>query len=101
MAEPIEVFEQLVNNIKDTISLIDQGLEAQDFDSSQGAELEDITDELKNLLRTGKEDYDDFLDFGQGDPTRPGKLVAIFESNSERVDELNARVRQLMGPQEV
>jgi hypothetical protein len=91
----------MVANIQATLSLIDQGLNEQEFDASQGAELGDITDQLKLLLSSSTKAYEEFLDFAYGDADQSSKLVGLFEHNNQLIDELNVRVRQLTSPQEL
>jgi len=75
-------------------------LEDGDLDSPQQAELEDIATELTSLLTGSRDMYEEYLDTGMEQET-VDKMVKTFQERIERVGEIQARINQLTGPQEV
>ena len=100
LSAPFPVFEELVGLISQATSSIKQGIDDGNLGSSQQAELEDMTTELTSMLAGGKAMYDKYLNEGM-DQAAGDEMIEVFQEHIERVGEVQARINQLVDPQEV
>lgn len=99
MSAPFALFEELVGEISDVKSLIEQGIEEDHVGPAQLAELGDLIKELQGILEHSHELYKEYLDgidAGESQSALGAELMRLLQANRDKVAEIRARAASLL-----